>query len=267
MADVVTSRRNPQVMLLDSLLRQKKAREERGLFVLEGARLCQDAFEAGVIFELVFATEQALGRYPGLLAMSEGAGKTGKLILIGEGLAERVADTGSTQGVFAVCKAFSPPEFLPSWGKRYILLSEIRDPGNLGAILRTAAALGMDGAVISCCAELFSPRVLRASMGGIWRLPVYTFGDIMAPIALLKKAGVPVCAAALRDEAEGVGVLSGPEGAAILVGNEGAGLPRELIESADRIVRIPMEKETESLGAAMAAGILMWETAREDRLS
>lgn len=251
----VSSRQNPQVKRLRMLLAHKKAREEEGAFALEGARLCLDALRAGVALETVFVTAQALEKHPPLAALTDAAPRV--VLLDGE-LAAGIGDTQSAQGVFAVCPIPAPAVFSPRADGKYLLLHEIRDPGNLGAILRTAAALGATGVLLAGCAELWSPKVLRASMGGVWRVPVYLCGDMRDEIARLRGAGVAVFAAALREYAAGPGRLTKDGGCAVLVGNEGAGLPEALIEAADEAVMIPMKGETESLGVAMAAGILLW---------
>ena len=144
----------------------------------------------------------------------------------------------------------------------YLLLHQVRDPGNLGGILRTAATLGISAAFLCECAELYSPKVLRASMGGIFRLPVVTVDDMAGQIQTLRRLSVEVYAAAIRQGACNPGCLSGQGGKAVLIGNEGTGLPDELIQACDSCVAIPMKGGSESLNAAMAAGILMWEMLR-----
>ena len=256
---VIRSRENPHAKQLDTLLRQKKAREASGMFVLEGARLCLDALSAGLRPESVLLTPAALRKNPELAALVQEAPQT---IWLDETLAERLGDTKTPQGVFAVLKMPEPATVKIHGQGRYLLLHKVRDPGNLGGILRTAAALGVSAVFLCDCAELYSPKVLRASMGGIFRLPVVIVDDMAAQIQTLRQSSVETYAAALRPGARSTDCLSGDGAKAILIGNEGTGLPDELITACNDCVAIPMKSGSESLNAAMAAGILMWEMLR-----
>ncbi|MCL2856899.1 MAG: RNA methyltransferase [Oscillospiraceae bacterium] len=258
---VVRSRENPHVRQLDSLLRRKKAREESGLFVLEGSRLCLDAVDAGLCPQSVMITPGALQKTPELKALIEAALQT---IWIDETLAERVSEQGTTQGVFAILEQTQPATLEMNSRGRYLLLHEVRDPGNLGGILRTAAALGVSAAFLCGCVELYSPKTLRASMGGVFRLPVVQTDDIHGQIRALREVGIEVFATALREGARLPACLSESGGKAIVIGNEGAGLPEEVVRECTGSVAIPMQGGTQSLNAAMAAGILLWEMMKYD---
>jgi len=257
---VVRSRENPHAKRLDALLRQKKARETSGLFVLEGSRLCLDALSAGLRPESVLITQSALQRNPGLAVLLQASPQT---IWLAETLSERLGDTKNPQGVFAVLKTPTPD--LPEINEqgRYLLLYQVRDPGNLGGILRTAAALGASAAFLCECAELYSPKVLRASMGGVFRLPAIPVSDMVEQIQTLRRKSVEVYAAAVREDALSPACLSGGVGKAILIGNEGSGLPNSVVEECTASLAIPMKGGSQSLNAAMAAGILLWEMLRD----
>jgi len=256
---VIRSRENLHAKQLDTLLRQKKAREASGLFVLEGARLCLDALSAGLRPESVLLTASALRKNPGLAALT---GQARQTIWLDETLAERLGDTKTPQGVFAVLKTPPPTTVKIHEQGRYLLLHQVRDPGNLGGTLRTAAALGASAAFLYECAEAYSPKVVRASMGGVLRIPVAVVDDMAQQIQILRQSSVKTYAAALRQGARLPGCLSGDGGKAILIGNEGAGLPDDLIAACTDCVTIPMKSGSESLNAAMAAGILLWEMLR-----
>ena len=261
MSEFITSRQNTQIKKLDALLRQKKAREQYGFFVLEGAKLCLDAYNSGMTVEELYLSQEAKLRCPELAPLVLEAKN---VIFVDNDLAGRIAGTKTTQGVFAVCKTPDLPVMPEISGQgRYLLLHRIRDPGNLGSILRTAAALGVSGVILSDCVELYSPKVLRASMGGIWRLQVAVCPDMMSAINQLRAKNVRVIAAALGEGSSKAEMLSFKGGLAVLIGNEGSGLPDELIAAADEIIKIPMKGESQSLGAAMAAGILLWEMLKD----
>lgn len=143
---------------------------------------------------------------------------------------------------------------------RYILLSSMQDPGNIGTILRTAAAFGLDGVFLSSdCPDLYSPKVLRATMGGIFKIPLEVSDDLTEVIDRLQEAGIRVCAAALDGQAVPLQQAGLGNGCAVVIGNEGNGLPGHLIERCGQAVMIPMRPDSESLNAAMAAGIFLWE--------
>ena len=256
---LIRSRENIYVRQLDSLLRYRKTREESGLFVLEGTRLCLDALLAGLRPRSVLLTPRALAKTPELTALTQAAPKT---IWLEESLAGRISNTKTTQGVFALFEQPPPakPEISPRG--RYLLLHMVRDPGNLGGILRTAAALGADAAFLCGCAEVYSPKTLRSSMGGVFRLPIAYTESICEQISSLRKAGVRVFAGALGEDARPPSCLGEPGGKAVLIGNEGDGLPEEVTSACTASVVIPMQGGTQSLNAAMAAGILLWEMLR-----
>jgi TrmH family RNA methyltransferase len=158
-----------------------------------------------------------------------------------------------------------------------ILLESVRDPGNVGTVIRTAAALGMAHIILSNdCADLYHPRTVRAAMGPLFSMPVTRVDDLAGTVRLLRAEGWVVNAAALDDHAERLGEvdLSLPAGGesacrpgvtdriCALIGNEGHGLSRAVIEACDRTVYIPMEADAESLNAGAAAALVMWEMRR-----
>ena len=258
--ELITSRENPRIKQLAALISQKKEREQTGLFVCEGARLCADATEAGLVPEAVYITEDSFSRYPEqvskLLEIAVDAA------MITPEIATRVSDTKQPQGVFAVFKKLDNSEQAVTIRKdgKYLLLAGLQDPGNMGTMLRCAYAMGLDGAFVEDnCPDLYSPKVLRSSMGGALRLPVALVPDMQETIALLRQGGVTVWAAALAPNAATLkrGLIKAP--CAVLIGNEGAGLASELIDCCDSAVVIPMREGAESLNAAGAASILMWE--------
>ena len=230
--------------------------------MLEGLRLCRDALEKGAAVQEVFLAE-GLEQTPegrALLARAPGC-------LLGRAAAEKIAQTSHSQGVFALCRMPEPLRWEPKAAGRYLICCSLQDPGNLGTILRTAAALGMDGLFLTeDCPDLYSPKVLRASMGGVFSLPVRRCPDAFAAIDSCRRAHLTVLAAALHRDAVPLPQCR-LEGACVVIGNEGRGLPPAVTEACDGTVIIPMRPGEESLNAAMAAGILMWEMCRGGGLS
>ena len=215
---------------------------------------------AGYRPELFFATEDALDRY--YEDVQQIALNAAQFLRISPSVAEKLAQSVSTQGVFCVFQMLDNEvtDAKIDCNGKFLLLSSLQDPGNIGTILRTAAAFGVDGVILSeDCPDLYSPKVLRASMGGVFKVPVRVTDDLCGCIRKLKDNGIVVYAAALDDGAISVRELSLNGGCAVVIGNEGSGLSDELIGQCSQTIMIPMQPGNESLNAAMAAGIILWE--------
>lgn len=254
----ITSRDNPQVKQLCALLSSKKARDEVGLFAVEGARLCADVAQSGAEVVTVFLTSSAMEKYP----EAEIVAQTAETALeLSEELSARIGDTRSPQGVFAICRKLDNTRRAVTIKRNgcYLLLDSLQDPGNLGAILRTALAMGVEGVFMESCPDLYSPKTLRASMGAALRLPIVEGESLDEAIADLQAAECHVYAAALTDAAIPLGGSSLADGGGLVIGNEGNGLTGERISQCDEAVVIPMADGAESLNAAAAAAILLWE--------
>ncbi len=257
----LTSRENPQIKRLSALLSSRREREESGLFVAEGLRICTDAAASGIGIEAAYFTPAIQARFPRQCRQIQAAAK--QSYELGEHL--KIGDTKTPQGIFCLCR--QPLPGLPDqWPGRYVLLSSLQDPGNVGTIIRTADALGLDGVILSDdCPDLYSPKVIRATMGGIFTQPVYAAKNMANLIAELRQAGVTVIAAALDDHARPPAQTDFSAPCAVVLGNEGSGLTDEITALCDKTVMIPMARPGQSLNAAIAATILMWELTDTSR--
>ena len=243
------SRENPKIKALCRLLRDRGARREAGLFVCEGAVMLEEARRSGAQIESVFCTEEQAAHVDGSLA--------GRTYVVGRGAAEKISAVSTPQGIAFTCRIPEPPALR---GSRLIALEDVRDPGNVGTVLRTAEALGLDGVVLlGDCADMYSPKTVRASMGSVFRLPVF-FETAESLSGYLRENGIPFCAAMLDSSSEPVTALD-LRRACVLVGNEAAGVRRETADMCDRRVLIPISG-AESLNAAVAAALFMWEMVR-----
>ena len=255
--EIISSRKNANVRFLRELLREKQTRDERGIFAVEGDHLCGELVRAGFKITCAAYTEKAAVKYPETVAML--AEKADTVTVITDELSEYISDTKSPQGLFAAaeiqcCQAFGEN------ANKIIVLDGVQDPGNVGTVIRTAEALGMDGAVlVNGCADIRSPKTLRASMGSAFRLPVIT-ADAEALPKLL--SGFAVYGAMLDDTAERLGEVKFPEKTAVVIGSEGAGISPEIAELCVEKIYIPI-KGAESLNAAVAAALIMWEMQSE----
>ena len=264
----ITSRDNRLIKEYRRLSEEARFRRESGRFAVEGARLCADAAITGVAISAAFLTPRAREQYPeqtaAILAAAEAAYD------IPEALSKHLGETNSPQGVF--CIAALPPQpktvdDLPQSGC-FAALEMIRDPGNLGTMIRTAEAFGLSGLLLSdgCC-DPYSPKVLRASMGGVFRLPLYAAGDLAETLPRLAERGFTPAACGVDASAQAVQSAGLGGGTVAVIGNEGNGLRPETVAVCPLKITIPMAGRAESLNASMAAGIIFWEMVRKDRAS
>ncbi len=176
-----------------------------------------------------------------------------------------VSPMKTPQGTLFSCRmnAYGVPEVLP--GQRYVVLDGVQDPGNVGTVLRTLDAFDFDGLLLlEGCADLYHPKTVRSTMGAVFRRPVYSL-PARALKPLLQRSHLPLYGAALRQDTADIRELS-YDRCVIAIGSEGQGLTEQVLSLCDKTVRIPMSPRCESLNAAMAAGVILWEAVRKDAL-
>lgn len=249
----ITSAANQYVKEVRELNRKAKARREAGLFVAEGQRLCAEIPEREIV--RLFVEDGYQGRMPEGLAAGDM-----RVYQVPSELMRQMSDTMHGQGILAVVRE---RRYERLEGDFFMLLETIQDPGNLGTIFRTAEAAGVDGIVMNReCVDVYSPKVVRSTMGSLFRMPFRVVPDLKEEVRALRTQGFTVYAAHLRGihnhfECDFKGKT------AFLIGNEGNGLSEELAKEATEYLRIPMQGHIESLNAAVAATVLMYETARQ----
>ncbi len=255
----LTSRDNPLVKECVKLLSDAKARRKSGKFVVEGARLCEDAARSGVTIEAALVTVAAKERYAAQWQAVQAVAQ--KTFDIGDAVSKALSDTGTPQGMVCLCRVAEMPSFDLQPDSVYVALEDVQDPGNMGTVIRTAEALGVKGLLLSrgCC-DVYNPKVLRASMGGVFRMPMRVCEDFCGT---LRDAGeiLPVLACVVDSDATPLTAFD-QRGAVAVIGNEGNGLTAEAVAACSQRVTIPMAGRAESLNASMAAGIVMWELCR-----
>ena len=271
--ETITSVKNERVKAAAKLTSSAKARREQGLFVLEGLRLCMDVVRSGLRCAELFVSgefcEKHVAEYEALAAVSD------EVFLVNDAVLEKLSDTRTPQGVCCVVRMAAPVSLLSGEASdtKLLLLENVQDPANLGAMARTAEALGISGLLVSGGCDVYAPKALRASMGALLRLPVEVVdagavlsGEGETPVpSLLKKAetlgfktyaSTPAADAVPVTEAD----FSGP--VLCVVGNEANGVTPETMAACAERVTIPMAGRAESLNAAAAGAILMWEIVR-----
>lgn len=266
MPDFISSRRNGIIKEAVQLSGSAECRRERRLYFLEGARLCSDAAASGVSIQILFYTEHADEKYAEYLSSVRKCARAS--YVVAPQVAQALSCTKTSQEIFCVCemplkkKALTDRSALLQPGA-YIALEELQNPANLGAVLRTAEALGVDGAVLggNCC-DLYSPKVLRASMGAVFRLPIYDAEDLPALLKSLNRRGFLTAAAVPDAAATPITRMNFSGPCMLAVGNEGNGLSEETKKACSVLATIPMTGRAESLNASAAAAILIWEMMR-----
>lgn len=256
---VINAKNNPKIKEVKALLTSSKDRKNSGLFVVEGVRLCCDALLSGCEIQSVFCTENCAEKYGDDITSLRNGCKS--FYTVSNDVLKAISDTVTPQGVVCTVK-MKQNSFEYEKGKKYIALDTIQNPDNLGAISRTAEALGFDGIVIYGGCDIYNPKALRASMGALFRLPVCICQSLEAEIKKCKEMGISVFATVPDRDAKNVVTVDFSKGAMCVIGNEGNGISKEIIDCCSDRITIRMDGRAESLNAAAAASIIMWEMAR-----
>ena len=252
--ETITSRQNPLCTHLRKLAASGSYRRRAGEFLCDSPKLLEEALLwQGDLHTVVSTAEAPLPPIP------EGV----RYVQVPEDVMRSISPAQTPQGVLSVCGMRPRPLPERLEGKRYMVLDGVQDPGNVGTILRTADAFHADGVLlVNACADLYNPKTIRASMGAVFRCPVWTCGTD-GLWTLLTRSGLPLYGAALRADTVDARLLDYSR-CAIAIGSEGKGLSRELLAVCGQTARIPMSQHCESLNAAAAAAVLLWEAARND---
>ena len=251
---MITSVTNKQLKNVKALCDHRRTRRDQSLFVVENPRMFREIPKEMIKETYVSESFLKIKENSEIL-------KGIKFELVKDDVFKKISDTQNPQGVIALVKQpeYDLTKLLNKNPKgRYIVLNRLQDPGNLGTILRTAEAAGIAGIIMDReCVDIFSPKVVRSTMGAILRVPFVYTDDLKDSIRKMRRAGIKCYAAHLKGTIDfREGDYSG--GTAFFIGNEGNGLSDEISDMADELVYIPMEGQAESLNAAVAAALLMY---------
>lgn len=247
---------NNRIKELIALRDKSKARKEAGMYIVEGPKMCEEAPVDMVVD--TFVTHKCLESNRTWLDKRN-------YEVVEERVYEKLSDTKTPQGVMSVIRQpkYSLDEMVKE-GNLYVILEDIQDPGNMGTIVRTAEGAGVAGIIMTKgCVDIFNPKTIRSTMGSVYRVPFVYVDDIAEAIAKVKGAGISIYAAHLKGEQYYDEIKY--ERAAFLIGNEGNGLKDETAAMADTYIKIPMSGQVESLNAAVATSVLMYEHSRQMR--
>lgn len=254
----VSSKDNPAVKHAAKLMKSARYRRQSGEFAAEGLRLCRDAMLSGAKISSLFFTEEALGKNPidleKLIAYCE------KAYCVTSRVFALMSDTQSPQGILCIVKTLDKTiEFdtIKDSGK-FLALENVQDPNNLGTVLRSAEAFGVSGVILSSdCCDIYNPKVVRGSMGAVFRLGIFICGTIAEFLG--SNPALNSFAAVVDSDAESVTDVSFASPCVVVIGNEGNGLRAETVRACGRRITIQMRGKAESLNASTAASILIWE--------
>ena len=257
---MITSISNAQVKYLLQLQKKSKVRNEEKVFLVEGIRMFVEVPAERV--EKVYVSETFYNKKKEEIDFSNY-----KMEILSDTVFQYVSDTKTPQGILCVVKQkeYDVKKLLEAKNPHFMVLDNLQDPGNLGTIVRTAEGAGVDAVFMSKdTVDIYNPKVIRSTMGSIYRMPVVYVEDLIALLEAFKAKGIKSYAAHLEGK-NSYDQESYNEGTAILIGNEGNGLREEVSNAADVWVKIPMLGQVESLNAAIAASVMMFEVARQRR--
>ena len=248
MEERITSRKNPLVQQVRKLLTSRREREKRGLFVGDGTKLLEEAVRYCPGLRTVFLADGVSAELPEHV----------RAIRVSQEVMEAISPMETPQGAVFLCALPERQDFQPEKG--CLLLDGIQDPGNIGTILRTADAWNVPVALLEGCADPFGHKVVRASMGAVFRrqVTVTTWEEAREKC---RQAEIPIAVTALRDTAQDIRRANVAD-MAVVIGSEGQGVRQEVLESANQCLIIPMNSHCESLNAAVAATAVMWQMGK-----
>ena len=252
MYERITSVQNEYIKQL-CRLNSAAGRKESGLFLIEGQKVCAEAIQCQWPIERCLITERAMQTF-------DLSSFTGTIIEISEQVAKKLSSMDTSPGIFLVARQKNEPA--ADMPKFVLALDHLSDPSNLGAILRSAEAFGAQTVFLSeGCVDLYSPKTIRAAMGSAFRVHTQK-GDLNAFISKQKEQGYQILGAGLNRNFLTLQEVSFDTPTVLIIGNESNGITNEIVDQCDRGVFIPMQGNNESLNAAVAASIILWEQAK-----
>lgn len=255
---ILTSKDNINVKNVIKLRKNARYRRDTGLFIAEGLRICMDAVYSKAEIETLFLTEEAMQKYPSEFNSLSQAAKN--IFVVSSSVFSYISDTQTPQGFLCIIKALDKSCQFDTIknNDKFLALDNVQDPSNLGTILRTAEAFNISGVILSrdCC-DIYSPKVVRGSMGAVFRLPFLICESVCD--FLSNNTQLTSYAAVVSRDAQKITQIKFKAPCIVAVGNEGNGLKPQTISACTHKITIPMDGRAESLNASTAASIIMWE--------
>lgn len=259
----ISSTRNHNIKLLTTLINNRKERHAQNKFVIEGEKLAKEAFSNSYEIEGIYFTKRAVEKHG--LSLKTVINVSKNRYLISERVAEKISDLKTSQGIISLVSMKENQPILNLLdSRRVLILNDIQDPGNVGAILRSASAFGFKTVISSDrTADFYSPKTMRSSMGSVFHLNIISSEDITKEIFSLKNSGFAVLCAEKRPESVSVKSIKNFDKLAVVVGNESKGIDVSVKSLCNFSVEVPIDDGVDSLNVAVASSILMWELSED----
>lgn len=261
---IITSKNNENIKYISKLLNSSKFRNQQREFIIEGLRICIEAVKSGVKIKKAFYTYEFYNKFDREIKVVLDNCK--ELYIVNKEITNKISDTESPQGIICICNAKDELYSIESVKENstVVVLENIQNPSNLGAIIRTCDAFNIESVIVSkgSC-DIYNPKVLRGSMGSIFRSRIVVSDDIHRTICELNSHEFLTVAMVAEDGAVNIKYLPGNRKIAIVIGNEGSGISQSTKLSCTSNVLIPINKNVDSLNAAVASGIAIWELTRK----
>ena len=261
--ETITSTSNGRVRYIQALISKASFRKKEGKYVAEGIKMFEEADEKDILE--VYVKEDAIASFDDKIKNK--LEKTGYDILSDQ-VFKKVSDTVTPQGIICILgiRNVSLKDIVSEENPHIVVLENIQDPGNIGTIIRTAEGAGVSGIIMTKdCVDIFNPKVIRSTMGSIYRVKFSFVDRVEDALDILKENGIKTYACALSKDSRSYDEFDYQKPVAILIGNEGNGLKKSTIEASDETAYIPMCGQVESLNASVAASIMMYEVFRQRR--
>lgn len=258
----IKSSKNPLIKEIKSLYR-KRERKKLGLFLVEGIKIVEELVDENYLFKKIVYTDSVFSNKDGK-ALIQKIGNSKKLVKVSEDLFKEISDTENPQGILGLVNIplYKIEDLNLDNINLLLYLDEIQDPGNMGTIIRSADAFNIDGIIIpEGCVDPYNPKVARATMGSIFRVPLYFIDDGVAEIKRLKSEGIKLYSSSLVGSVD-IGKINFKR-SIVAIGNESKGVSPEIHKLSDKLIKIPMLGESESLNAGVAASIIMYQSTIE----
>lgn len=255
---MITKSGNTEIRNILSLQKKSKERYEQGIFIIEGVKMFSETPKDRIV--KAYTTSRFFEDNKSLF-------KGFEYEFVTESIFEQISDTKTPQGILALVRMekYMISDIVKGKNPFVMIIENLQDPGNLGTILRTGEGAGISGVLITKnSVDIYNPKVIRSTMGSIYRVPVVYTENLKQDMELLKHMGIEIYAAHLQGKCSYT-ECNYNKGTAFIIGNESRGISDEIAKTADTLIKIPMEGEVESLNAAIAATILMYETNRQRR--
>ena len=261
---IITSASNEKLKNIKKLLKSSSERREQALYVVEGIRMFREIPKEEIAS--VFVSETGAEKFSDEIIKTLGNDYQNRedFFIVSDKLFAGISDTGTPQGILALVKTrkYDLSDVLGSDNPFILIVEKLQDPGNLGTIIRTAEGAGVTGIIISNdSADIYNPKVVRSTMGAIFRMPIYVSDDLVKDISIIKDKGVTVYGAHLSGE--NFYDKDFKASCAFLIGNEGNGLSGDVSKTADELLKIPMKGKVESLNAAISTAVIAYEVLRQ----